>query len=98
MSDTRHKVKNDKKELRRKILDIKKRHSCVYCGESHPACLEFHHIDKKEGEISNMLSKYTEEEIMAEIDKCLIVCANCHRKIHWEEKYENKRIDTRTAV
>lgn len=99
MSDTtRHKVKNNKKELRLKILAVKRKGKCAICGETHPACLEFHHIDEKEEEISNMLSKYTEKEIMDEIKKCLIVCANCHRKLHWEEKHENKRTDTRVAV
>jgi len=99
LSDTtRHKVKNNKKELRKKILEIKKRSCCAICGENHPSCLEFHHVDNKKCEISNMLAKYTEEEIMEEISKCIIVCTNCHRKIHWEERYENKRANTRVAV
>lgn len=95
MSEVRHKFFNNKRKIKEKINKIKKNKHCVYCGESHPACLEFHHIitDEKKSEICNMLSKYTEEEIMEEIRKCEIVCSNCHRKIHWRdyEIYNNPK-------
>ena len=35
--------------------------------------------------------EYTEEEIMEEIKKCVVVCSNCHRKIHWVEKNARNR-------
>lgn len=84
----RHKVRNNKRLLRRVIADYKKFSKCAVCGENHPSCLEFHHKDKliKETEVSKMLTRYTEEEIFAEINKCVVLCSNCHRKIHWEEK------------
>lgn len=46
-------------------------------------CYEFHHIrgNKKEN-ISAMLNK-SWQEIKAELDKCVVVCANCHREIHY---------------
>lgn len=89
MSDTnyiRHKVNNNKKAVKDFIRKLKKNKKCVMCGESHPSCLEWHHTENKETEICNMYSKYTLEEIKEEIKKCVIVCANCHRKIHWEFK------------
>jgi predicted HNH restriction endonuclease len=33
-----------------------------------------------------MLSKFTYEEIMEELQNCIVLCANCHRKLHAEEK------------
>jgi hypothetical protein len=61
-----------------------------YCSENHIACLDFHHINKKEKvtEVSNALRRgWAIDRIKTEIDKCEIVCSNCHRKLHWEEKY-----------
>ena len=48
---------------------------CRNCGESHPACLDFHHIEDKEAGIANMINtrNITEElktKILAEIQKC----------------------------
>ncbi len=61
---------------------------CKRCGESHIACLDFHHTGKngdKENEISVMVCQGNSlEKIAAEIAKCELVCRNCHAKIHYE--------------
>ncbi len=55
---------------------------CQRCGEDHPACLEFHHRDSKKYEVSSMVnSGYSVASILKEIQKCDVLCANCHRKI-----------------
>lgn len=57
---------------------------CLYCDENHPACLDFHHRNPEEKKFiiaSNKCKKRT--ELLEEARKCNIVCANCHRKIHW---------------
>lgn len=58
--------------------------SCVVCDESNPACLDFHHYKhNKEIEVSTLkVQGYTLERIMQEARKCVVVCANCHRKVH----------------
>lgn len=59
---------------------------CEICGESHPACLDFHHTDPniKEKNISRMkVESYSISTIKREIEKCIVVCSNCHRKIHY---------------
>lgn len=59
---------------------------CVRCVEDDPACLDFHHTDteRKEMTISSMISYgYSKERLLAEIEKCEILCANCHRKRHY---------------
>ena len=60
---------------------------CVECGESDPVVLELHHRDpsEKSAAISTMASSGTSIDVMfAEIKKCDVVCANCHRKRHFE--------------
>lgn len=57
---------------------------CVVCEEDDDWCLEFHHLDPtvKEKSITTMMGSYTLSCILREALKCLVVCANCHRKVH----------------
>lgn len=60
---------------------------CQQCGGVFPpAVYDFHHInpDEKELLISKMLS-HSWENIKKELDKCLLLCANCHRLVHNKE-------------
>jgi hypothetical protein len=64
---------------------------CGRCGETHPACLDFHHIKEKEASIASMINRGSltnklKEKIIEEIKKCEVLCSNCHRKVHWEER------------
>lgn len=73
-----------KEEIRKFIR--KKKTQCETCGETHIATLDFHHIDptNKKISISNIVQHFwCLEKIQKEIDKCKILCANCHRKLHW---------------
>lgn len=59
---------------------------CVRCTEADPACLDFHHVnaDEKEMTVSSMISYgYSKERLLDEIEKCVVICANCHRKQHY---------------
>lgn len=55
---------------------------CICCGESDVACLDFHHLNDKYESLSHMNSHST-DTINKEINKCVILCANCHRKLHY---------------
>jgi hypothetical protein len=62
---------------------------CIKCGLNHPAILDFHHRDPstKEDTISNL--KWTGcalETLQREIDKCDVLCANCHRILHYNQR------------
>lgn len=59
---------------------------CEKCGyDKCPNALEFHHInDNKEFNISNCKLTKFDERITQELNKCILLCANCHREIHWE--------------
>ena len=58
--------------------------SCIVCGEDSSECLDLHHVDPstKEGDISELFSRWSWARIQDEIRKCVVVCSNCHRKIH----------------
>jgi len=59
--------------------------SCGYTYHTH-APFDWHHIDPstKEYEVSSMV-RHTEERIINELDKCVLLCSNCHRILHNEE-------------
>lgn len=62
--------------------------SCVKCGENHPAALDFHHTIRhpENRKISELTRERKYAEAMKEIEeKCIVLCANCHRKHHYEE-------------
>jgi hypothetical protein len=56
---------------------------CVDCGEQDPVVLDFDHVDPnhKRQTVSFLArSGYPWATVMAEVDKCQIRCANCHRR------------------
>lgn len=63
---------------------IKPEEKCARCGESHPACLTYHHTsDDKFMPVSSMVSDgHDKEAIKREIEKCEVLCSNCHSKEH----------------
>ncbi len=63
------------------LWDYLKSHPCVSCGESNPIVLEFNHVDPstKIAEVSFFI-KRTRTKLITEIEKCEVLCANCHRK------------------
>jgi 5-methylcytosine-specific restriction endonuclease McrA len=63
---------------------------CTDCGNKfHPSVYEFHHInpEDKDRDPSKMLS-LSWERLSAELDKCKLLCANCHRLEHHRKNYE----------
>ena len=64
------------------INNIKKHDACTDCAAFDPRVLEFDHLPGrgKVMEVSLMVDRgWSIENIKKEIDKCEIVCANCHR-------------------
>jgi predicted HNH restriction endonuclease len=60
---------------------------CTRCGyNKYQGALEFHHLDPKAKDFNpSRLKGYSfDERIKKELDKCILVCANCHREIHYE--------------
>lgn len=69
------------------LSDIRVASGCKVCGERHPACLEFHHRDQSTKELNFSSSKaMSRSRLAAEVAKCDVLCANCHKKHHYETK------------
>lgn len=74
-------IRRRKKEIKQACIDLCGGR-CQICGYSKCiAALDFHHSDanSKEGEISSLGM----ERALEEAAKCILVCANCHREIHY---------------
>lgn len=73
------------------ILNYLNIHPCAKCGESDIRCLEFNHLKNKEHNIADMLrNNRSLLAIQSEIDKCEVLCANCHAK-HSHEQWNSYR-------
>lgn len=59
---------------------------CCYCGEIFPIeVFEFHHMvgETKSFDIAQGISKHVSwEKLIKEVEKCVMLCANCHRMLH----------------
>ena len=68
-------------ELRTMLSEIKESSGCVDCGVKYPYyVLDFDHLDDKVDGIGIMIRSHPIEEILKEVKKCEVVCANCHRE------------------
>lgn len=78
---SRNRVKKTQK-LIREIVSLEKSSGCSLCGYNKtPTAIEFHYINQQDKE--NTISQIkTFATLSAEIDKCIMVCANCHRELH----------------
>ncbi len=75
--------KISKQEIKKQAVAIKGG-KCCRCGYNKCInALEFHHIDPAKKTVS--ISKLTrlDNEAIQELDKCILVCSNCHREIHY---------------
>ncbi len=99
LPDGRYKCKECRKDA---VLDIRRRNKiklveykggkCEICG--YDKCidaLEFHHLKSNEKDFGLSCGDTKSfEKLKVEADKCIMVCANCHREIHAEEKEKNR--------
>ena len=82
----RLRVSNKKRKVEKLkwIQNYKRSKGCCQCIENEPVCLDFHHIsDDKEANIASVCTSWSQERLQKELDKCIVICANCHRKLHF---------------
>ena len=95
------KQRERRQKTRKWLWEYKKNLKCKKCGENRTPCLAFHHSKgddhqaKKNGKgIAQMCENGIKTEaILEEINKCSVLCSNCHSIVHWnlrhpEEQYE----------
>lgn len=61
---------------------------CEHCGyDRFIGALEFHHLDPEQKDFGLGQAKLTNfEKVKAELDKCVLLCANCHREEHARQR------------
>ena len=81
--------KEYKKRRHAEFMAWKATLSCSVCGENHPATLDFHHHTPHPDNVKinilimNHRYNFARKEIA---EKCTVLCSNCHRKHHWDDR------------
>ena len=76
---------NRRAEIRRHIDEYKMGRPCVDCGGVFPpVCMDFHHTHgEKLFEMSSAVTHTRRlDKVILEMEKCVLICANCHRLRH----------------
>ena len=75
------------REKAKAFIISQKSHPCADCGNSFPSiCMDFHHIKDKRFDMSRALAVTSSiKKIQEEIDKCVLLCACCHRIRHKDD-------------
>ena len=79
-------IKNARNVLRRRhrsrshLMAYLLKHPCALCGEADPVVLDFDHLRDKVWEVTNLARYGGWSRLLAEIEKCRVLCANCHRR------------------
>lgn len=76
-----YEARSRRRELARAyVIGLLTSKACADCGLADPVVLEFDHVQPKRAEVAVLVTHgYSLRRITAEIDRCEIVCANCHR-------------------
>lgn len=75
------------KKKQAKVRALKASCGCKVCGEKDPICLDYHHTDPKTKLFDICRAVCTGiawDKIVLEIAKCEVLCANCHRRHHYQ--------------
>ena len=95
-ADNTQKVKDTTKKtddaFKQKWKEFKATLSCLECGVYHPAILDFHHIDPKmkNNSVHKLVQAKSYRKALEEVEQCLVLCANCHRVFHYNERQKEK--------
>ena len=76
-----------KLSMRTFVATYKAERGCEDCGTTDARVLDLHHRDKEEKvmAVSQMINRHSKTAVLAEMDKCRVLCANCHRIEHYSD-------------
>ncbi len=76
--------RREKEERWEPLLARAKALGCTLCPEDTPVCLVFHHVNPKRKRfmVASYRSRALRGPIVEEMLKCVVLCANCHRRVH----------------
>jgi hypothetical protein len=84
----RVRINNDR--LKKEWHDYKASLACAHCGASHPAIFDFHHVnphDPDKQRVNELINRKRFAAAYKEVEeKCIVLCANCHRIHHYNEQ------------
>lgn len=76
----RNSVENINKRF---LYKLRSKCKCLICNEGEVSVLDFHHVNPTEKEYTiGEMKKLNIEKIKSEVRKCVVLCSNCHRKLH----------------
>ena len=79
-------VTNWRRRTKKNLIDYKGG-KCEKCGyDKCVDALEFHHLDPSKKDFSISGKSWSYDRLKIEVDKCILVCSNCHKEIHFEIK------------
>jgi hypothetical protein len=76
---------NRRRKVVRQLALRYKGNQCSICGYNKCLqALEFHHLESNKKDFGISAKGYTRswQMIIKELDKCVLLCANCHREVH----------------
>lgn len=76
-----------KRKQQEKFNELRSSLKCSVCGESRFYCLDFHHMDPREKEKDPSRLIESPRKLEQELKKCIVLCSNCHRELHYKEKH-----------
>lgn len=82
------KAKKTKDRGRAEWIAYKTKQRCSHCRKKHPAIIDFHHVIKEGKRSVNRLAlkqNNVAEAIREAEEKCIPLCSNCHRILHWDK-------------
>jgi hypothetical protein len=88
---TKERTRANKKKQKVVWDAFKASQACSHCGTTHPSgvIIDFHHVDRTDKQsVHHLVKNYQFAAAMEEVKKCIPLCANCHRILHWEERLE----------
>lgn len=77
-----------RKSFKKEWEAFKLQQKCISCGFTHPAAIDFHHVEyhPDNRKLYKLLQNRSFKAALEEVSKCVPLCSNCHRIHHHDER------------